>query len=129
MSRLAQNSARLLELQRQPDAGRRGQLGGLAQRGGGPRVIVGDAVAVKSAATIRVGTFSSWSKLEPAAEVVPVRLRSSPRGEQQSPLRGRRDRVEPLPSSRRRASATECDSRNVSSFVSQSSTAVQPPRA
>ena len=68
---------RLLKLERDPHAERRGQLGGLAERGGGP----GDsrrrpARGTKSAATISVGTPSSCKQRRAGAGSGPSALRA-----------------------------------------------------
>ena len=61
VSRLAQNRGRLLELQRDPDAGARARTSAAsASASAAPAVVGGGEVGQRSAATTSVGTPSSW---------------------------------------------------------------------
>ena len=73
VSRQSTERRRLLKLERDPHAERRGQLGGFAEARGGPRVILEPGWCTKSGVTISVGNSPAPQEREPAPEVVPVR--------------------------------------------------------
>ena len=132
VSRQAQIGDGLLELQRDPHAERGGQLGGLAQRGGGAREVVTSVGGATVAGGVGRDDQGRHAQLgqegQPAAEVVPVRLAAGAAREQQAALRRPRPRDARRPIRRARPPPPPGgDCRKASSFVSQSSTADQPP--
>ncbi len=85
----------LLELDRQADAGPRGQVGRLDQRGGGPAIVFARQLAVEVDRHHQRRDAERLEDLQPAAEQVPVLGASGVAGQEQPPLLGGGDRLDP----------------------------------
>ena len=113
MSRLVQNPDVFWNSRASRTPNERGQLGGLAERGGGPAVVVGrgrrNEVGARRSGSARRGACKIASR---ALEVVPVRLALQSPREEQAPLPGRRGGLAGrCVSSSSRASSIVCVSR------------------